>query len=362
MDLNGSVVRLQHYFTGKVLRNWINVTHLRRLRDEGRLKLYNRLNAQNSDANIVSGTDQPTVQTAIQLYFTERGRGYVANDPSGPIDCDSTPTQQQQGLHGPQTVCHTASTADFSVPRTAQLLSPDAPEWYPQGHETDSSPCFETQLRPTDIVQSVALPPDGKTNSEVDQGATDSTLTVQHRNAVDSRQSIATSIDACQRTTNEETLAKQQGPESRLAAREVPFRADNAQPRQRLHTDVQQHEDNAVQASRMKADRKVSILYKPAQNNASQQTHADETSTQTDARSRTYMAYNCDSKEAQYDYRIHKITACKRRQQAQPLFKAYRIGEKLPKWITAQQIPPTILADFYVATFQKKRYAKRIPI
>ena len=159
VDLNGSVVRLQHYFTGKVLRNWINVTHLRRLRDEGRLKLYNRLNAQNSDANIVSGTDQPTVQTAIQLYFTERGRGCVANDPSGPIDCDSTPTQQQQGLHGPQTVCHTASTADFSVPRTAQLLSPDAPEWYPQGHETDFSPCFETQLRPTDIVQSVALHP-----------------------------------------------------------------------------------------------------------------------------------------------------------------------------------------------------------
>ena len=121
-----------------------------------------------------------------------------------------------------------------------------------------------------------------------------------------------------------------------------------------MHTDVQQHEDNAVPASRMKADRKVSIPYKPAQNIASQQTHVDETPTQTDTKSRTYMAYNCDSKEAQYVYRIHKITACKRRQQAQPLFKAYRIGEKLPKWITAQQIPPTILADFYVATFQKK--------
>ena len=224
MDLNGSVVRLQHYFTGKVLRNWINVAHLRRLRDEGRLKLYNRLNTQNSDA-IVSGTDQPTVQTAIQLYFTERGRGYFANDPSGSLDCDLMPTQQQHGLHGPQTSSHTASTADFSVPCTAQPLSPDAPEWYPRGHETDFSPCLETQLRPTDIVQSVALPPDGKTNSEVDQGATDSTLTAQHRNAVDSRQSIATSIDACHRTTNEETRAKQQGPESRLAVREVPFQS-----------------------------------------------------------------------------------------------------------------------------------------
>jgi len=65
IDKQGAVVKLQHLSSGKILRNWINVCHLTRLRDEGRRQLYNRLKGQYSDGNDTVDIHQPTVQTVV---------------------------------------------------------------------------------------------------------------------------------------------------------------------------------------------------------------------------------------------------------------------------------------------------------
>jgi hypothetical protein len=65
IDSHSSLVRLQHYYTGKILKNWINVCHLKRLKDESRLKLYNRLKANESDSDTTPDVEQRTVQTML---------------------------------------------------------------------------------------------------------------------------------------------------------------------------------------------------------------------------------------------------------------------------------------------------------
>jgi Integrase zinc binding domain len=42
VDMHKNLVKLQHYYSGKLLRNWINVSHLKSLRDTPRQELYNR--------------------------------------------------------------------------------------------------------------------------------------------------------------------------------------------------------------------------------------------------------------------------------------------------------------------------------
>jgi hypothetical protein len=61
--------------------------------------------------------------------------------------------------------------------------------------------------------------------------------------------------------------------------------------------------------------------------------------------------------EAQYDFKIIKISACKR-QKSQRLFKAhYHTAPKI-RWVTITQIPPELLANFYTLKFQKKKCKK----
>jgi hypothetical protein len=65
IDSNVSLVRLRHYYTGKILKNWINVCHIKRLKVESRLKLYNRLNANENDSDTTPDVEQRTVQTML---------------------------------------------------------------------------------------------------------------------------------------------------------------------------------------------------------------------------------------------------------------------------------------------------------
>jgi hypothetical protein len=70
-----------------------------------------------------------------------------------------------------------------------------------------------------------------------------------------------------------------------------------------------------------------------------------------------YQTTQSNIPEAQYDFKIIKISACKR-QKSQRLFKAhYRTAPKT-RWVTITQIPPTLLANFYTLKFQKKKCKK----
>jgi hypothetical protein len=54
------------------LKNWINVCHLKRLKDESRLKLYNRLKANESDSDTTPDVEQRTVQTMLGPTLSHR--------------------------------------------------------------------------------------------------------------------------------------------------------------------------------------------------------------------------------------------------------------------------------------------------
>ena len=67
-----------------------------------------------------------------------------------------------------------------------------------------------------------------------------------------------------------------------------------------------------------------------------------------------YQTTQSNIPEAKYDFKIIKISACKR-QKSQRLFKAhYRTAPKT-RWVTITQIPPTLLANFYTLKFQKNK-------
>jgi hypothetical protein len=57
LELKGSLARLQHWNTGCIFKNYIHVSKLKRLRDESRDKLYNRLRPTHSQDSTVN-TDQ----------------------------------------------------------------------------------------------------------------------------------------------------------------------------------------------------------------------------------------------------------------------------------------------------------------
>jgi hypothetical protein len=49
VQLRGPLLRLRHFYSGRDLKNWVNVALVRRLKDCGRQVLYNRLKAPELD-------------------------------------------------------------------------------------------------------------------------------------------------------------------------------------------------------------------------------------------------------------------------------------------------------------------------
>jgi hypothetical protein len=65
VDLRNSLVKLVHFYTGRELKNFINVDKLKRLRDTPRDVMYNRhRTAQHPFISDAPSTEQPTVQTS----------------------------------------------------------------------------------------------------------------------------------------------------------------------------------------------------------------------------------------------------------------------------------------------------------
>jgi hypothetical protein len=66
IDSHVSLVWLRHYYTGNILkiRSMLLVTS-QRLKDESRLKLHNRLNANENDSDTMPDVEQRTVQTML---------------------------------------------------------------------------------------------------------------------------------------------------------------------------------------------------------------------------------------------------------------------------------------------------------
>ena len=69
--------KLQFMYSGKLLRNWVHACKIRRLRDESRQNLYNRLNSQPPDTTAPQPAEQRTVQAPIS---THTGHTALIND------------------------------------------------------------------------------------------------------------------------------------------------------------------------------------------------------------------------------------------------------------------------------------------
>jgi hypothetical protein len=78
VDKRGPLVRLSHFYTGRLLKNWVNVCKLRKLNDEPRHVLYNRLRSDPTNSTTVENVAQRTVQTAdtdaVQCAMNARDR------------------------------------------------------------------------------------------------------------------------------------------------------------------------------------------------------------------------------------------------------------------------------------------------
>jgi hypothetical protein len=84
-------VRLSHFYTGRLLKNWVNVCKLRKLNDEPRHVLYNRLRSDPTNSTTVDNVAQRTVQTAdtdaVQCAMNARDK-----------------THSFVGVHGPRSI------------------------------------------------------------------------------------------------------------------------------------------------------------------------------------------------------------------------------------------------------------------
>jgi hypothetical protein len=91
VDKRGPLVRLSHFYTGRLLKNWVNVCKLRKLNDEPRHVLYNRLRSDPTNSTTVENVAQRTVQTAdtdaVQCAMNARDK-----------------THSFVGVHGPRSI------------------------------------------------------------------------------------------------------------------------------------------------------------------------------------------------------------------------------------------------------------------
>jgi hypothetical protein len=78
VDKRGPLVRLSHFYTGRLLKNCVNVCKLRKLNDEPRHVLYNRLRSDPTNSTTTENVAQRTVQTAdtdaVQCAMNARDR------------------------------------------------------------------------------------------------------------------------------------------------------------------------------------------------------------------------------------------------------------------------------------------------
>ena len=275
------------------------MNHCKRLNDEGRIKLHNRLNAQNSDENMAPGTDQPTVQTAIQLRATNRTSGDVIYDLSRQVsgvaayqqtlEHNETETQTDEsakrypvsfreqrettGLvpqHSEHTnteaVCPLSLTAPVFYPRTyrmehkelqgSKVIPTDRPQ-----QTDDSALCADEQQQceqelpqskrytsgilfqlATDMAHTKSLTQDSTTSSSSQQVATRTLPTTHSQTIINHSKSKATSAQERQAMLKEDTEVKQQGNRNHSAENKITVQDENTQQsQQHSQTATPQH-------------------------------------------------------------------------------------------------------------------------
>jgi hypothetical protein len=95
------MVRLSHFYTGRLLKNWVNVCKLRKLNDEPRHVLYNRLRSDPNNSTTVENVAQRTVQTAdtdaVQNAMNARHRADSFVGEHGPRSLHAVQQPDTQG-------------------------------------------------------------------------------------------------------------------------------------------------------------------------------------------------------------------------------------------------------------------------
>jgi hypothetical protein len=429
IDSHSSLVRLQHYYTGKILKNWINVCHLKRLKDESRLKLYNRLKANESDSDTTPDVEQRTVQTMLGPTLSHRyeprefNTSYNGqNERSGwnaLTESQTAESRQSRDEHMVYGKPHSFTNAAESLNSTR--TKPPTVAWPAQqscaqiiktqfsrmpalqtpslaagrSNSTNNVNDAYTTSFPIDVATNRQPPIDKRDMKHIDSKATHmiqpqiragnekqilepvtktgnqlkmqpidrTSVDIQHReqcwystvnqwsddkphSTSDCNKSVQQSLPAYG-TNMTDCRAFDQLVSTAAQTYATDVSKPAMQPMLNVLSDhsVNQHETNC-RSQIISHDQQLRdiVLYNRPNTHNQPGANAYE----------CYQNTKSNIPEAQYDFKIIKISACKR-QKSQRLFKAHYHNAPKTRWVTITHIPPKLLANFYTLKFQKKK-------
>jgi hypothetical protein len=406
IDSHASLVRLQHYYTGKILKNWINVCHLKRLKDESRLKLYNRLKANEGDSDTTQDIEQRTVQTmlspteshhyeprAFNTSYNRQSEHTGRNALTVSLTAESRQSRDEHMVHGkPHSFTNVAEslnstrtqppTVAWPVQSCAQIIKTQSSENHAlqtassdagcnsalnQQHTIDNDGDAYTTSFSADVAtnrkpqtragnEKQILEPATKSGNQLRiQPIDTNSVDILHReqcwystvdqwsddkphSTSDCNKSVQQSLPAY--ATN---LADSRAFDQLVSTAAETYATDVSKPAmQPMLSVLSDHSDNQhvtsnrsliVSHDQQLRDR---VLYNRPNTHNQPGANAYE----------CYQNTQSNIPEAQNDFKIIKILACKR-QKSQRLFKAhYHTAPKI-RWVTITQIPPKLLANFF---------------
>jgi hypothetical protein len=437
LQLRENLAKLQHFYSGKILKNWVNVCHLKRLKDESRIKLYNKLSARTTDTETIAEQSQPTVQTVI-----EKQRQCFSNNselatpyrqsrkaPLQEFDCilnarktantneQSPVTYDQCCLHNEKKLA--ANTIDdqswpsISTRTTDRLDKPDSSkssyrslhnhqgnskrqytgfgrlptthdlrsEFVTNSHDTMRNPqTVPTQsqyLRPllSDASEQTCTSQQPiyqhtrnermqgfaenqgcicKTDRQVNAHANTHEYTSDEKHLVAAARSAISDTPRCNECRQLQTVSSVS---SEMRSAVVNVHDMQQGPADSPEVDLQMASTKQIRSPSVscKNERCASSAKPQHQTTVTNDSDAaSENRKQTESKPRSYYAMDMQMTGDPYDYRIVRVSQCKRLQSVTH-YEVYLKGESKPRWVTIAKIPPNILTNFYINKLQKRK-------
>jgi hypothetical protein len=399
LDLKGDLARVQHMYSGKILKNWINVSKLKRLRDESRQVLYNKYKP---DAEM---DEQPTVQTPIActrarprspgrpndlIDITQRCRQHTSvdrrtTDTHNSRLYEATPPSDRTLLphsDGQLQAINSASSQlgrnhvfmpngipprdSLPSPAMSQAMgTPHAPSYtaavISTAQELDCGTCRQTpRLAPDSVTQQNSTL--NSPNMVCSQPRRDALMPDVGNYSIQPANPAPTHVSSDGQST---ALKRVEG---HLASQDCLTHSENNRPlhipplaeaqrsepayHQAIAWLPQQHPSAPTLEQQQPHHSESHISQQPTQQH---KLHSSTDDTQQECQS--YTARTWQPSEAKYNFSIVRVSA-RKRSKPQSLFKAHFSTGAKPQWLTIEQIPPVVLANFYVRQFKRRQTNK----
>ena len=376
VDLNNSLVRLQHFYSGKLLKNWINVCKLKRLRDESRDRLYNKINQALPQTSAQGAPDQPTVQTAIQgLADFQQSQTPSARSPEmlqnifhekniqlgktartvGQRRGDAVTSGYTGPLHSKSNVPGILSSGQSTVGMQSETSNVQASsEWASLWQSRWNARSTALQQIP---AWHACRMPQGDNNRYASSYPTRQSNLPCNSEANGSRSTEDRRLAQSHTKANVISRQAENMPRSSHRAGDIPHGLSTCESQSAMYAEQSQKAGaRNTGAQRLQSTQQASHGI-PELKAATQPAAYSGLALTTESVGPQQTAYYAASKQLTqvgFDSHIVRISACKRRK-PQPLYKAHFNNGEKPRWVEVTQVPPRILAAFHVSQFQRRR-------